>query len=317
MFSLINFLPLFCNINQHLMGCFRCFSLFRWEKLCLINFIFFPIFIIGICVWSGIFFGIYLPLLKRDYKEGICTINEADLFSFNDTIYYYSYSVSVNISNILYPAYGCSTTYAEYSISNGWAAGSYPYQYADCSADLVVAHNKPCFHDQLFQPLWTCRDASAVYFKLATVPCKWWLANDAGSETEPSKIKNLKYPSYGKAWIEVIFTDKVYIPKIDYMVLWIAPFWMLTCGSFVTLAWYNCGIYFVGYRHEFIRDIVYYYMKYIRRNKHIRKIYRPPHIGVVENDREVSTNIFLMSILHSKKMSKFPKVLIRKTVKYF
>ncbi|CAG9333387.1 unnamed protein product [Blepharisma stoltei] len=293
-------------------------NFYNWNKnVCFwINAILFSCYVLGICVWAGIFFIIYYPLIKRDYKEAPCTITGKTTFTLSATSSwtYHSYSLDVYINNTKYKAYGCISNSAETSISTTVISFYYPYNYIPCKSDGYVAPLENCLDDQIFLPFWTCKNASDAYLAIgSSFTCKWWLADKDG-ETDPAKSESITYPGYDNSWVEVLFKDDIFIPTDDYNTLWGIPFALLICAPLIIIIWINCGIFCCGYSEEFKLVFNYWYTKYIK-----CKIAKKPikHCDEQVNiDKTISTIAFLMALTKGKHAPKFPKSLIKKTVNY-
>ncbi|CAG9333388.1 unnamed protein product [Blepharisma stoltei] len=294
--------------------CFKCSK----RSCFLFNAIVFSFYVVGISVWAGIFFGVYYPLVKRDYKEAPCIVSDFLSFTIADitTRNYHSYSLYIYINNSSYRAYGCISDSAEMIISSPYMGIYYPYMYTPCDDSYYVSPSDSCLDDQLFLPLWTCKNASYAYLPAgSSFTCKWWLADKDG-ETDPAKSENITYPGYGNSWIEVLFKDDVYIPTDDYNALWVIPFGFLTIIPLIIVVWFNCGIYCCGYSAEFKQLFAYWYTKYIK-CKRAKKPYGYYESNKAEMDKKLSTIAFLMALTKGKYASKFPKSLIKNTAGYF
>ncbi|CAG9333389.1 unnamed protein product [Blepharisma stoltei] len=282
-----------------------------------INATIFSLYVVGICVWTGIFFVIYYPFIKIDYREATCTITDVTTFTITATtvISYHSYGLNIYISNSSYRAYGCVSGSVETMISATVMSYYYPYMYIPCDDSYYINPVKSCLDDQLFLPLWTCKNASNAYLTVgSSFTCKWWLADKDG-ETDPAKSERITYPGDGNSWIEVLFKDHIYIPTDDYNALWAIPFTLLICIPLIIIVWVNCGTYCCGYSEEFRRLFRYWEAKYIK-CKRAKKPYEYDDISKYKMDKTISTIAFLMALTKGKHASKFPKLLIKKTANY-
>jgi hypothetical protein len=109
-----------------------------------------------------------------------------------------------------------------------------PYSFADCYMNI---HEGVCYDDQVFLPRWMClplqiRPAFEVGDR---VKCWWhYYTWDAPyTSSTPDSDSELSYPKLSADFLEVSFTEEVYLPP-DYLVLWVLCFGFL---SALPIAW--------------------------------------------------------------------------------
>lgn len=182
------------------------------------------VFVVGVVVWSSIYFIIYYPLLHRTWTRANCTITESRPFTTSYATYQalVVYAAIVEEGNRTLPGlgYGCASNLFDSAITYEGGDGYYPYQYRDCSSMLVV--NGECKEDEEIQPNWLCLDYTKVeqYQVGNRVECKYYINGNEHAD-------DYLYPQPGADFIEVLYQDEVYIPMGDYIALWVCVFGLL------------------------------------------------------------------------------------------
>ncbi|CAG9317180.1 unnamed protein product [Blepharisma stoltei] len=266
--------------------------------------------LVGFPIWAGIYFGIYFPLENRSYEDAICKVTSIDTYITYQL--YYQYKLSVLIDGVYYPGYGCESNAADSIVSDYTNGNVYPYSYSSCIQDKG---DSKCLPGQLFLPRWSCSKTHGVpRFAIGnSVKCKWWLHNKDG-KTDPSEIKNFGYPKSNHTFIEVLFKDKIYIPKDDYRALWVIPFGFLTVLPILVImtAFLWEFFKFTPVKRAELKDWI---AKVIMR----KKIKIPNKFYVMKGPTGKALyrmSPFLLAAMRSKKLESFPKPLVRSVANY-
>jgi hypothetical protein len=181
------------------------------------------VFVMGIIIWSCMYFIIYYPLLHRIWKDANCTITEIRNFTMIYVLVteFSVYAAEVTSNNTrIGVGYGCSSTSYQATLSLEIASGGYPYKYLDCSSPGITVVS--CYEDELLQPSWLCFDPEDKYLRQIgnSVECKYYINGDESAES-------YAYPQSGEDFIEVLYQDEVYIPMADYIALWVCVFGLM------------------------------------------------------------------------------------------
>ena len=188
------------------------------------------VFIMGIILWSCIYFLVYYPLLHRSWTKANCTITEVRNFQINfiRTTNFSVYTAKVESGGIAVgEGYGCSSSANEQVLTEQISHYVYPYQYLDCS-DIFVEPSEACKEDELLQPSWMCFDPSDMHEVGNQVECKYYVNGNENADT-------YTYPQAGEDFLEVLYQEAVYIPMGDYIALWVCVF-----GLMCVLPWVLC-----------------------------------------------------------------------------
>jgi hypothetical protein len=189
----------------------------------------------SLSIFLGVYFGIYFPLLVRDFEETECIVADVqEYFTFDLLGHEYTqYKLGVDIEGVIFPGYGCESSGAYDGITNNFRDGVYPYQFADCEEHI---HQGSCQDDQLFLPSWMCTDHQPLLiFEVGDKVKCWWHYykwDDSVSSDTPDVDSDLDYPKLGKDFIEVMFRDSVHLPLGDYYCLWVLCFGIFTALPF-------------------------------------------------------------------------------------
>jgi len=181
------------------------------------------LFILGFVVWAGIYFGIYHPLLRKDWMDSLCVVTAIEHYQtgYTATHLYTQYKLAVEVEGRVLPAYACESSENRSELSSYYYDNAYPYQYKECSKAYV--QHGVCRSGQVFLPRWMCLGFKGIpqYQVGDTVECKYTVNGDKDAES-------FSYPRDGSDFIEVIFTSSLYIPQGDYIALWVIPFGLMS-----------------------------------------------------------------------------------------
>jgi hypothetical protein len=192
------------------------------------------VFVMGIVIWSCMYFIIYYPLLHRTWRDANCTITEVRDFkteSSSLSVALSVYAAEVTSKNTrIGVGYGCSSTAYDALMSAEISSGDYPYEYIDCRGSAV--NSDSCYEDELLQPSWLCFNHKdrPLYQVASRWKCKYYINGDEHAES-------YTYPQSGEDFIEVLYKDEVYIPMADYVILWVVVFGMMCVLSCILLSW--------------------------------------------------------------------------------
>ena len=162
--------------------------------------------ILGFPIWAGIYFGVYEPLLDRDWKSSVCTVMDSSRIQNTQTFTYVEYKVRLELEGNNYTGIACgSDRYKDGIASYQELEGEnvYPYEY---------------YKSQML-PRWLCSPEISIPVN-TTLECKWWI------EDKNLLGKNIS-DTVGES-IEVMLKEDTYTPKADYLLLWIVPFGFMT-----------------------------------------------------------------------------------------
>jgi len=199
------------------------------DLYCVVLFFGSIIFLIGFPIWTGIFFGIYFPLTNRDWEQTICKVTEIKTYNFRYIEWhtYIQYKLAVKIDDKHYPGYACESSRYNDRPDNYMPSNTYPYNYGSCDTESL-GKGEVCTKDLVLLPRWLCSplESTPAFSVGDVVKCKWWLNHPEG-KTDPRGEK-LSYPKEDKAFLEVMFKDKVYIPEHDYNALMVIPLGLMS-----------------------------------------------------------------------------------------
>ena len=191
------------------------------------------LFLLGTAIWSGIYFGIYYPLLHRDWKDANCTLTSLHRYKTYDystnsraTVVLYEARIRVINGTLPYFGYACETPYYHADISDTSGDGKYPYSYVDC--EDVDLWEGECMKYQLFQPKWMCLgyENDQQRYKIGdSDSCKYYIHGE-------NRNFERHYPNSVSSFVEILFQAEIYIPKGHYYALWVIPFGLM--GVFTT-----------------------------------------------------------------------------------
>lgn len=181
------------------------------------------VFILGFPIWAGIYFGIYYPLLSKDWIDSTCLVTGLESYQTGYTLthLYTQYKLAVEVDGRWLPGYACESSENHSDLSSYYYDNAYPYEYKLCS-EAYVQHGA-CRPDQVFLPRWLCLGFRGIpqYEIGDKVECKYNINGDEGADS-------FTYPQEGSDFIEVIFTSEMYLPEGDYVALWVIPFGLMT-----------------------------------------------------------------------------------------
>ena len=181
------------------------------------------VFIINFAIWAGIYFGIYYPLLNKDWHRSLCVVTDVEQYQtgFTVTHLYTQYKLGVMVEGRVLPGYACESSENRSDITSNNEDAVYPYQYPEC-AKAYVQHGL-CRPGQLFLPRWMCIGFKGIaqYQEGDVVECQYYVNGSSGAQS-------FSYPQKGADFIEVIFMNEVFIPQGDYIALWVIPFGLLS-----------------------------------------------------------------------------------------
>lgn len=190
---------------------------------CVLTSVCLGVFVLGFVVWAGIYFGIYYPLITKDWTDSHCVVTAIEHYQtgYTSTHLYTQYKLAVEVDGRILPGYGCESSENRSSISSYYYDNAYPYQYKECSKAYV--EHGVCRSSQVFLPRWMCLGFKGIpqYQIGDTVECKYNINGDENADS-------FTYPQDGSDFIEVIFTSSLYIPQGDYIALWVIPFGLMS-----------------------------------------------------------------------------------------
>lgn len=103
----------------------------------------------------GMYFGIFHPLVDRDWKKATCTV--VDMIQYTQQLaarhIYNQYKLAVEVDGKYYPGYACESNLAQDETATQ-QNGVYPYQFMKC--DEGKEGTNECLSDQIFIPVWFC-----------------------------------------------------------------------------------------------------------------------------------------------------------------
>jgi hypothetical protein len=200
----------------------------RPNCLCIASIIALCLVVAGLAIFLGVYLGVFLPLIQREFRDGTCYVqNSTYILSNLDSISnYYIIEVLLSIDDRQYRARTCTSSASVAMTADTAGFGTYPYLYADCEA---VGSSYQCSTDELLLPRWFC-DSDWNYYDAGTVEdCKWHLYKwdfPVSNDYPDQDIED--YPQANEEFLEVIFDGVIYYNLDDVNALWVVPLGLMT-----------------------------------------------------------------------------------------
>jgi len=227
------------------------------------------LFLIGLPIWAGIYYGIYHPFLSRNWTDDQCHLTDSNFAHFKNNFDYHEYVVwEVSIQSIGLKGYGCfsnkhSDSIATLAYDDLGQQAFYPYQYGKYNGSESTE----------WFPRWICSSLSerSAFREDNTFNCKWWLRTHSG-EADPFKVE-VGSPAQTGSFIEVMFKDEVYIPPADYWCLMIFPLGIMTIfTSCLNLFVFMPILLGVCSGRKFLALKDFFYLKILKRKDYIPEL---------------------------------------------